>query len=56
MKEITELKREISQMKDQERSRKCESTLTDILKSQICILQEQNAFRKFELQRKTYNY
>ena len=39
--EIYELKREISQLKGQEKTRKCdssESTLTDILKSQICIL------------------
>ena len=44
MKEINELKREISQLKDQERSGKCESTLTDILRSQICILQERNSW------------
>ena len=39
--EICELKREISQLKVQEKTGKCdssESTLTDILKSQICIL------------------
>ena len=47
MNEIYELKREISQLKVQEKIGKCdssESTLTDILKSQICILQEQNSF------------
>ena len=40
MNEIYELKREISQLKVQEKTRKCdssESTLTDILKSQIRI-------------------
>ena len=55
MNEIYELKREISQLKGQEKTVKCnslESTLTDILKSQICILQEQNAFIKSELQQK----
>ena len=49
MNEIYELKREISQLKVQEKTEKCdssESTLTDILKSQICILQEQNSFIK----------
>ena len=53
MNEIYELKREISQLKGQEKTGKCdssESTLTDILKSQICILQEQNSFIKSELQ------
>ena len=46
MNEIYELKREISQLKGQEKTGKCdssESTLTDILKSQIFILQEQNS-------------
>ena len=55
MNEIYELKREISQLKGQEKTGKCdssESTLTDILKSQICILQEQNSFIKSELQQK----
>ena len=55
MNEIYELKREISQLKDQEKTGKCdslESTLTDILKSQICILQKQNSFIKSELQKK----
>ena len=49
MNEIYELKREISQLKSQEKTGKCdssESTLTDIWKSQICILQEQNSFIK----------
>ena len=49
MNEIYELKREISQLKGREKTGKCdssESTLTDILKSQICILQEQNSFIK----------
>ena len=49
MNEIYKLKREISQLKVQEKIGKCdsaESTLTDILKSQICILQEQNSFIK----------
>ena len=53
--EMYELKREISQLKGQEKTGKCgssESTLTDILKSQICILQEQNCFIKSELQQK----
>ena len=55
MNEIYELKRAISQLKGREKPRKCdssESTLTDILKSQICILQEQNSFIKSELQQK----
>ena len=55
MNEIYELKREISQLKGQEKTGKCDSselTLTDILKSQICILQEQNSFIKSELQQK----
>ena len=55
MNEIYELKREISQLKVQEKNGKCdssESTLTDILKSQICILQEQNSFIKSELHQK----
>ena len=55
MNEIYELKREISQLKVQEKTGKCdssESTLTDILKSQICILQEQNSFIKSELHQK----
>ena len=41
MNEIYELKLEISQLKDREKAGKCdssESALTDILKSQICIL------------------
>ena len=41
--EIYELKRQISQLKVLEKTGKCEnseSILTDILKSQICILQE----------------
>ena len=41
MNEIYELKLEISQLKDREKTGKCdssESALTDILKSQICIL------------------
>ena len=41
MNKIYELKCEISQLKGQEKNGKCdssESTLTDILKSQICIL------------------
>ena len=49
MNEIYELKREISQLKVKEKTGKCdslESTSTDILKSQICILQEQNSFIK----------
>ena len=53
MNETYELKRETSQLKGQEKNGKCdcsESTLTDILKSQICILQEQNSFIKSELQ------
>ena len=52
MNEIYELKREISQLKVQEKTGKCDSselTLTDILKSQIRILQEQNSFIKSEL-------
>ena len=55
MNEIYELKREISQLKVQEKTGKCdssESTLTDILKSQIRILQEQNSFIKSELHQK----
>ena len=43
MNEIYELKRETSQLKLLEKTGKCEnseSILTDILKSQICILQE----------------
>ena len=55
MNEIYKLKREISQLKVQEKIGKChspESTLTDILKSQICILQEQNSFIKSELHQK----
>ena len=55
MNEIYELKREISQLKGQEKTGKCdisESTLTDVLKSQICIFQEQNSFIKSELQQK----
>ena len=44
MNEIYKFKREISQLKGQEKNRKCyfKMTLTDILKSQICILQGQN--------------
>ena len=55
MNEIYELKREISQLKAQEKTGKCdssESTLTDILKSEIRILQEQNSFIKSELHQK----
>ena len=55
MNEIYELKREISQLKVQEKTGKCESsesTLTDILKSQIRILQEQNSLIKSELHQK----
>ena len=55
MNEIYELKREISQLKGQEKTENCDSseaTLTDIFKSQICILQEQNSFIKSELQEK----
>ena len=53
MNEIYELKREISQLKCQEKtSNSSESTLTDILKSQICISQEQNSFIKSEMQQK----
>ena len=55
MNKIYELKCEISQLKGQEKNGKCdssESTLTDILKSQICILQEQSSFIKSELQQK----
>ena len=49
MNEIYELKREINLLKIQEKTGKCdssESTVTDVLKSQICILQEQNSFIK----------
>ena len=52
MNEIYELEREISQLKDREKIGNCvssESTLTNILKIQICILQEQNSFIKPEL-------
>ena len=52
MNEIYELKRAISQLKVQKKTRNCdssESNLTDILKSQIRILQEQNSFIKPEL-------
>ena len=55
MNEIYELKHEISQLKGQEKTGKCdisESTLTNILKSKICTLQEQNSFIKSELQQK----
>ena len=55
MNEIYELKREISQLKVQEKTGKCdssESTLTVILKSQIRILQEQNSFIKSDLPQK----
>ena len=55
MNKIYEFKREISQLKVQEKTGKCdssESTLTDILKSQIRILQEQNSFIKS----KTFRY
>ena len=55
MNEIYELKREISQLKVQEKTGKCDSTewsLTDILKSPIRILQEQNSFIKSELHQK----
>ena len=55
MSEIYELKHEISQLEGQKKTGKCdgsESTLRDILKSQICILQEQNSFIKSELQQK----
>ena len=55
MNKIYEFKREISQLKVQEKTGKCdssESTLTDILKSQIRILQEQNSFIKSELHQK----
>ena len=50
MNEIYELKCEISQLKAQEKNR--ESTLTDILKSQTCIFQEQNSFIKSVLHQK----
>ena len=52
MNEIYEFEREISQLKGQEKIGNCvssESTLTNILKIQICILQEQNSFIKPEL-------
>ena len=52
---VKELKHEISQLKDKEKPGKCDSseqTLMEILKSQICILQEQNSFIKSELQQK----
>ena len=52
--EIYELKREISQLKGQVKTGKCESLesiSTEILKSKICILQEQNAFIKLEQQK-----
>ena len=55
MNEIYELKRAISQLKVQKKTRKCdssESNLTDILKSQIRIMQEQNSFIKPELHEK----
>ena len=55
MNEIYELKREISQLKVQEKTGKCdssESTLTDILKSRIRILHEQNSFIRSELHQK----
>ena len=55
MNEISELKRDISHLKVQKKAGKCdssESTLTDILKSQILILQEQNSFIKSELHQK----
>ena len=55
MNEIYEHKCKISQLKGQEKTRKCDSsepTLTDILKSQIFILQEQNSFIKSGLQQK----
>ena len=55
MNEIYELEREISQLKDREKIGNCvssESTLTNILKTQICILQEQNSFIKPELHQK----
>ena len=55
MNKIYEFKREISQLKVQEKTGKCdssESTLTDILKSQIRILQEQNSFIKSKLHQK----
>ena len=64
MNEIYELKREISQLKVQEKTRKCgssESTLTDILKSQIRILQifllaRTEFFYKIRVVSKTNNY
>ena len=55
MNEIYEIKREISQLKVQEKTGKCDSSewsLTDILKSSIRILQEQNSFIKSELHQK----
>ena len=53
--DIYELKRKKSQLKVQEkigRRGSSESTLTGVLKSQICILQEQNSFIKSELHQK----
>ena len=55
MNEIYEFKREIGQLKGQVKTGKCdssESTSTEILKSKICILQEQYVFIKSELQQK----
>ena len=55
MNEIYELKREISQLKVQEKNGNCDSSksaLTYIFKSQICILQQQNSFMKSELHQK----
>ena len=55
MNEICELKCEISLLKVWEKTGKCDSselTLTDILKSEICIFQEQNSFMKSELHQK----
>ena len=55
MNEIYEIKREISQLKVQEKTGKCDSSewsLADILKSSIRILQEQNPFIKSELHQK----
>ena len=61
MNEICELKREMKKVSAevQEKTGKCdssESTLTDILKPQICVLLEQNSFKLIRVASKTNNY
>ena len=57
--EIYELKREINQLKGQEKTRKCdgsESTWTEILKSQMCYFARTKFFYKIRVATKTNNY